>query len=154
MDTYRDSLSVCYQRTTDTYTALLDAIPDIMRSVPVPTFNSFEVPLGRNDGDYSLIISFPLYDQCTETSLLRSYQAVYMSQWGYLNTRMGFGTGDPADSSTIDALVAEIRRLGMNNPGHPGPDYTPQASRIFSDPLLQETVPGPETRQYSEDPQQ
>lgn len=154
MDTYRDSRRVCYQRTTDTYMALLDAIPDIMRSVPVPTFNSFEVPLGRNDGDYSLIISFPLYDQCTETSLLRGYQAVYMSQWGYLNTRMGFGTGDPTDSSTIDALVAEIQRLGMNNPGDPGPDYTPQASRIFSDPLLQETMPGPETRQYSEDPQQ
>ena len=73
----------------------------------------------RDDGDYFLSISFPPDYGDAETALFRGDELVYNEDWGYEDIRRGFGTGDPADSSTIDALVAEIRRLGTNNPGHP-----------------------------------
>ena len=113
------SLRVCRQRAADAYTALFDVIPDTMRSVPVPTHYAFRVPLNRDDGDYSLSISFPSDYEYAETALFRDDGLVHNEDWGYEDIRRGFGTGDPVDSSTIDALVEEIQRLGMNNPGHP-----------------------------------
>ena len=113
------SLGICRQRAAATYTALFDVIPDTMRPVTVPTHHAFRVPLNRGDGDYFLSISFPPDYEDAETALFRGDELVNNEDWGYGDVRRGFGTGDPSDSSTIDALVAEIRRLRMNNPGHP-----------------------------------
>lgn len=135
------SLRISRQWASDTYAALRQQIPDIMGSVSEPTHYAFRVPLGREDGDYFLSISFPPDCGEAETALFRGDDLVYNGDWGYEDIRRGFGTGDPADASTIDALVAEIRRLGMNNPGHP--DVSDSEPEPESDPEP-ESAPEPE----------
>ena len=107
------------ERAAATYDALLQVIPDQMQRLDRPVIHAMRIPLDRPDGDYSLSVAFPPDYGYAETALFRGDELVYNEDWGYGDIRRGFGTGDPADSSTIDDLVAEIRRLGMNNPGHP-----------------------------------
>ncbi len=165
------SLGICRQRAVDTHTELSREIPGIMRTVTVPTHHAFRVPLNRGDGDYFLSISFPPDYEDAETALFLGDELVYNADWGYGDVCRGFGTGDPSDSTTIDALVAEIRRLGMNNPGHPdvsdsepAPDPTELLRQGFQQDIAdQQTArygapfeenPENDTRQYSDDPQQ
>lgn len=134
MSSFMVSLGICRQRAAATYTALFGLIPDTMRSVTVPTHHAFRVPLGRDDGDYFLSISFPPDYEDAETALFRGDELVYNEDWGYGDVRRGFGTGDPSDPRTINALVAEIRRLGMNNPGHPDVSDSEPESEPESEP--------------------
>ena len=148
MRSMMDSLRVCCQRAADTYSALLYAIPDTMRSVPVPAHHSFRVPLNRDDGDYFLSISFPPDYEYAETALFRGDNLVYNEDWGYEDIRRGFGTGDPTDSSTIDALVAEIRRLGTNNPGQADTDVSGSEPEDEPEPSSPPPPPYSEAENY------
>ena len=103
---------------------LLEALPDVMHRVPVPTgigFQGigFQVPLDRTEGNFSLSIAFPFDYGLAETMLFEDGSMTTNDSWGYSDVRRDFGSGDPSDPATIDALAAEILRLRSSDPGDP-----------------------------------
>ena len=152
MDSFMPSLRVCRQRAAYAHAELSRYIPYTMRNVPVPEHCAFRVPLLREDEDFFLSISFPPDYEYAETALFRGDEMIYIEDWGYEDVRRGFGTGDPADLSTINALEAEIRRLGMNNPGNPDdePESDPEDESVSPPVNLNQEAAGELLRQEFE----
>ena len=94
-----------------TFAELQQRFPDRLEGQSTPEWFAFKFPLKRPDGNYFLSISYPMDYQKLETLLFLEDTMVYVEEWGYSDVRRGFGTGDPLDSSTINALVEEIRRI-------------------------------------------
>lgn len=111
---------LCMNRTLVTYDALVDRIPDTMREVERPIGEmSFKIPLQeRNNICLSVGYQFDA-NRLLQTALYDSSGILYIPEWGYDCLLYGFGTGDPNDSSTIDALINEIDRLNSSSPGYP-----------------------------------
>ena len=87
MDAFLGPLRIARQRAAHAYLALLEALPGTMRSVPAPTGFGFRVPLGREDGDYFLSISFPMDFPFAETALFCGDSMTHRADWGYHDIR-------------------------------------------------------------------
>ena len=105
------ALKLAKLRALMAFMKLKKRFPDRFKGQSLPGGFRFLVPLKRDDGDYSLSISFPLDYQLLETLLVLENKNVYVEEWGYSDVCRGFGTGNPMDSETINALVEEIRRI-------------------------------------------
>ena len=94
-----------------TFEMLKERFPDRLEGQSTPKSIGFHFPLKRDDGNYFLSISYPPDYQKLETLLFLEDMMAYVEEWGYSDVRRGFGTGDPTNSLTIDAVVEEIRRI-------------------------------------------
>ena len=101
------------------YDKLRDRL-EIMNVTERPLSHAMRIPINRPDDRVThLSIAFPPDCLCAETALFKNDELIYIDEFGYGDIRRGFGSGDPNDSSTIDSLIEEIRRLETENPGNP-----------------------------------